>query len=161
VTIILGEELRSIEGFVAWDFGRLVLAGDALVYAGEKTRFSLPRAEITAIETVSRPMGWGSAKALWVRWQGGSFLVRKATIADSRRQMAALERRWTAWWKSGDCTTIGVPAGDFPSPNLPAPAIHNEPPSARPSGGLLRLMMFMVIVGFAVAAMKSFTPPAR
>jgi hypothetical protein len=58
----------SYEGFMDWDIGFLVLAGDRLCFLGERARFVLTRRQITEVRVGPGAPSWWAAPRLYVAW---------------------------------------------------------------------------------------------
>jgi Zn-dependent protease with chaperone function len=131
VGLLPGEDLRPYEiGFYEWDLGLLSLDSGCLTYSGERTRFSLPRAEITGFAIRKGPLAWDRQHAVLVRHTGGAFLLKRPGSSWWRERR--LEKKLTAWWRGetwrGETTsleTAGVEA--LPRPDLPVLAFTSPP----------------------------------
>ncbi len=121
VTLIPGPNLEETDGFYAWDIGRLAARGDRLVYLGEKTSFSVPRAAIAAVEAFHKRLAWGSIYAVRIRTQNGAFVFREALRTTSRRRAKKAAEKWLAWVKQTAAEpATGDGSSEFPPAALPA-----------------------------------------
>jgi hypothetical protein len=158
VTLLPGDEPKIFEGFFAWDFGKLAASGDFMVYTGERTSFSLPRAAIVSIEILRRRHGWGRFYSLLVRWQGGNFILRQAAKPNSRRRIVKLQRRWSAWWTA----ETPAPVADPLPPGCPPaemPVTNQAAASGKAVTFLLAMSFLLLIAGWAIAALLPSTLP--
>jgi Zn-dependent protease with chaperone function len=119
VGLVPGENLRPYEGgFYEWDLGLVSLESGCLTYSGERTRFSLPRAEIVGFAIRKGPLAWQRERAVLLRHTGGAFLLKlpRASWWRARR----LEKKLTAWWRGGIASPEVPGAEPLPPPGLPA-----------------------------------------
>ncbi|HEX6899760.1 MAG TPA: M48 family metalloprotease [Thermoanaerobaculia bacterium] len=110
-------EARSYEGHTVWDVGFVFLGPDALVYAGDQTRFRLRREEIAGVR-----LGAGSPSPfplphLYIDWRDASgriqtlyFRGRGKTLFSSNRATKRLAAEISAWRTSG-AAARELPAG--------------------------------------------------
>jgi len=154
VTLIPGPDLEPIDGFYAWDFGRLAARGDRLVYLGEKTSFSVPRQAIAAIEAFHKRLGWGRVYGVRIRTQDGALVIREALRATSRRRAEELAKKWLAWMRqtAAEHATNGGAPGEFPPANLP-PIPARATPEARSLGRLLLFPVLQYVIGAVISSL--------
>lgn len=67
-----GSQPRIYEGNWLWDMGVLYVSNERLIYWGEETRFSLPRAQIMSVSLGPGPVGWFNAHSACVSWRDES-----------------------------------------------------------------------------------------
>jgi Zn-dependent protease with chaperone function len=119
VSLSPGDAPRVYEGFLDWDLGLLTTAADHLEYSGEETRFTLGRADVTAVELTRGYPAW--IRVPWVRiaWRDasgaeGSFCLRPAdahrlseTHAAAKRVFERLES-----WRVGPAPAAAAATAD-------------------------------------------------
>lgn len=124
VGLLPGEVLRPYEGgFYEWDLGLVSLESGWLAYSGERTRFSLPRAEIVGFAVRNGPLAWLRQHAVLVRHTRGAFLLHPPGYSWWRARR--LEKKLTAWWRGGAASPEVPGAQPLPPPDLPALAFSS------------------------------------
>jgi hypothetical protein len=121
--LLPGADLRSYGGFYEWDLGLVALGGGRLSYAGERTCFSLARAEIAGFAIARGPLAWDREHAVLVRHSGGVFLLKQPGYSWWRARR--LEKKLTAWWRGELVVSEPSAAEPLPPPNLPALAFSS------------------------------------
>ena len=124
VGLLPGEDLRPYEGgFYEWDLGLVSLASGWLTYAGERTRFSLPRAAISGFAIRKGPLAWDREHAVLVRHSGGAFLLKQPGYSWWRARR--LEKKLASWWRGEVALPEVSGAEPLPAPDLPALAFDS------------------------------------
>jgi len=137
-----GSAITPVQGFFAWDLGRVALSGDRLIFTGERARFSLLRTAIVSIEAVAGPPSWIRKHGILVRWPGGSFALQMVNGA-SRRDAAKLLQEWNTWWMAGWDTPPG--AESLSGDNLlRLPALPPRPPTGTPA--IAAILPYLILI---------------
>ena len=152
ITLLPGEDLIPVEGYYAWDFGKLGVNGDRLVYFGERTKFSAARGAISSIEAISKRAGLGRTHGVRIRTSQGTFIVLEATQRTSRRGAARLERKWTQWWM-GEAEAAPANRPPFEFPPLELPVRPTEPPPRSPVKPLVVIIVLQLVAGILISAL--------
>jgi Zn-dependent protease with chaperone function len=97
VGLLPGHEIVRTEGCGEWDLGYLFLAGDRLVYRGERTEFSLARWQVHDLQLEEGPFSWSHPYRVVVGWAGGWFSVQRPDIRRTRREGRRLLVQMEAW----------------------------------------------------------------
>ena len=154
VALLPGEDLTPCEGFFAWDFGKLGVTGDLLVYFGERASFSVPRDAITAVDVVSRRVVFRSTYGVRIQTRDGAFIVSEATRGTSRRGATRLERQWHTWWMGEAEALPAVPlACELPPQVLPGRTAD------RGFGSSTRPVLVFVLLQFAAGGVLMAAVP--
>ena len=114
VGLLPGREIVRMEGCGEWDLGFLFLAGDRLVYRGERTEFSLTRSQVYDLQLEEGPFSWSHPYRVVVGWTGGWFSVQHPDIRRTRREGRRLLYQMEAWRN-------GFAPPDPSAPVLPPP----------------------------------------
>lgn len=121
VSIAPGPGSRVFEGFHDWDLGFLAIEPDALVFAGEESRFRLPRGAIVNVAIVRSVPAWQPVPLVELAWRdavhdrSGVVRVRPAEgffLSSQRRSSPALADaidRWRATGSTADATVVAPP----------------------------------------------------
>ena len=157
-----GTEARFFENTPYWDVGYLLLTRDRLSFAGEETSFSIPRDQISAIETRYTVPRWWPEYQVVVRWRDPVTEADQAFHAGPLAQPSLkelfhgkrkLEQR-LAGWRNGEATgetptalaslptprfgeVTGLPAAEMASiPNMGGVLLQTVYSRSRIDGGV-------------------------
>jgi hypothetical protein len=147
--LLPGAELRAYGGFYEWDLGLVSLGGGRLTYAGERTRFSLPRAEIAGFAIARGPLAWDREHAVLVRHSGEAFLLKQPGYSWWRARR--LEKKLTAWWRGQLMVSEASAAEALPPPALPTLAF-SSPSRWKLAGGCAKQAVILFFAVTLVAA---------
>jgi Zn-dependent protease with chaperone function/tetratricopeptide (TPR) repeat protein len=157
VALLPGEDLTPCEGFFVWDFGKLGIDGNLLVYFGERASFSVSRDAVTAIDVISRRVGFRRTYGVRIRTQDGAFIVSEATKGTSRRGASRLEHRWHTWWMGeAEGPSAVAPSRDLPPRILPVRTA--DPELGSPVRPVVLFLLLQFVAGGALAAILPDNP---
>ena len=144
-----GEDTGAVQGFWAWDIGRVTFSGDRWMYEGERARFSIPRDQIGPVEIVATPGTGFRLTSLGVPWGAGVFSVRPIA-GGSRKHVQRLLDRW-------------MESATQPGGSLPPGAANAYPDPAIGSAGAtsasgISLLAQAVMLWLLAAAALGFLP---
>jgi heat shock protein HtpX len=89
------DNAAPVDGFFAWDMGRIWFTGDHLVYAGERARFAIPRSEFLSVRVEDTPGTRGRMSTVILHSSRGALAVRPIAGWSSEKAHA-LHERWMA-----------------------------------------------------------------
>jgi Zn-dependent protease with chaperone function len=157
VALLPGEDLTPCEGFFVWDFGKLGVDGNLLVYFGERTSFSVSRDAVTAIDVISRRIGFRRTYGVRIRTQDGAFIASEAAKRTSRSGASRLEHRWHTWWMGeAEGPSAVAPSRDLPLRILPVRTADPEP--AGTVRGVVLFILLQFVAGGTLAAILPDNP---
>jgi hypothetical protein len=127
--LLPGSRVGHVDGFPLWDAGFLLLAPDHLTYCGERTTFSIPRAEVTGISIGKGPLAWDRDYAVVVSCgAAGAFSLTTPDRGCTWFSASRLKRRLSSWSNGEPC----APSASVPlSPPPEAAILHSRCSSLR------------------------------
>lgn len=142
-------ELVLWDGDSDWDVGFAKPVGDTLVFWGDRSRCSLPRTAIWAIDVVDRP----DVSRVIIRWSAGdlsgviALTSREGhTTGEARRNAAALVSHLTSWWQHSN---------GAPGPAWGWPPTEEEVPGGRPPGQTAPIACLGALAAIAITVTSS------
>jgi len=111
------EHVRIYTCTTCWDIGVLLFSPDVMYYAGEETRFSIRRDQVTAARRGPGITGWWTTPYLYLTWQDAQHAAGATFYLTPLRSRQALEEQVLRWWQ-GAAVAPGSPSS-VPEPGAP------------------------------------------
>jgi heat shock protein HtpX len=109
-----GHGVICTDGFHDWDFGFIELKNDWLCYRGEKTRFAIPRQDISEVRVVKDRISWLREHRVQIVYRGGAFTLSTDFARPTYRAAFQTTRGLERWVADA---TSRRPLGPPPEPS--------------------------------------------
>jgi heat shock protein HtpX len=153
VGLLPGNRVQPVAGLYQWDVGFLSLTPGWLTYGGERTRFSISRGGVSAIDVQAGPAAWDRNYAVVVTHDGGALVLGRPDAGYSRRKARKLQTKLNAWL-SGEPLPDTLPqtAEPLSPPDLPLLALYAPARWKLASAHMKRAFMLFVGTSLLLAA---------